>query len=268
MNHWIALFLTGRHPGYREPFNKLEYLDLLFEFDPRSFSEDRMAQLKNHQDYDFYLFTLDTLQKKCRDQDEYQSFLKKIKVPREIVLRSDEEDKKYDQDLLKSFLTKCNETELGENLVTPLLKKLGYQLVHFKGTVRETDNGLDYFVMFYEAPSGSRRFVGVQLKAISFTGNGTTGKKWQDLKSEINDAFKRSHIIPGSSLDKVFIDELIVITSGRFSDDFISIAREEVKEYKCNVDFFDQNWLLSQLLVHKLPASIDTNIKRISKNKR
>lgn len=85
-NHWIALYLTGKYPGYFYTPDKLLFIDELQAINPLSFSDEKIklfGMFGKVNEYEFYLSFLNKLERSFNGQ--YNDFLDRIKIPKDII---------------------------------------------------------------------------------------------------------------------------------------------------------------------------------------
>lgn len=102
-NHWIALFLSGKYPGFNRTPDKLLFIDSLQEINPKSFSDDKIKIFGLFGQVDEYEFYFSFLNKAERDfNDQYESLLRKLQVPNELYIGVGVESFPYER-LLTEF---------------------------------------------------------------------------------------------------------------------------------------------------------------------
>lgn len=261
MNHWIALYLTGKYPGRYLVPDKLRFIDAAFEAFPSEFSDAKVRLIENLSEYEFYFTVLNKIERLSREK--YNDFLIKLEVPSVLNNPVNVDEKIYDADVIAKFLLNANEYEFGKFIVTPLLIKQGFKDVFFKGRVSTKDYGLDYYPMAYNGTFGQTRIVGVQLKAVNMS-NGDSNNVWTTLKSEMESAFTATHSYSGN---KVKINEYIIINSRRISQEVIAEINEISAKYNFTVSMIDGEKIRDLLIMMPLPISLEKDINKVANRK-
>lgn len=98
-NHWLALYLTGKYPGFFHTPDKLLFIDELQAINPSTFSDEKIKMFGMFGQVDEYEFYLSFLGKVERNfTDKFVLFLEKLNIPKEI--RDQSIKKFFDHDLL------------------------------------------------------------------------------------------------------------------------------------------------------------------------
>lgn len=88
-NHWIALYLTGKHPGHFRTPDKLLFIDSLKVVSPTEFSDEKIKLLAMFGQVDEYEFYLSHIAKVEREfPGKLGAFMSSLGIPDEI--RGDE----------------------------------------------------------------------------------------------------------------------------------------------------------------------------------
>ena len=84
-NHWVALYLSGKYPGFFRTPDKLFFIDSLQSINPTAFSDEKIKMLGLFGLVDEYEFYYSFLNKIERDfSDQFIEFLDILNVPKEI----------------------------------------------------------------------------------------------------------------------------------------------------------------------------------------
>ncbi len=88
-NHWLALYLTGKYPGYFHTPDKLLFIDELQAINPTTFSDEKIKMFGMFGQVDEYEFYLSFLNKVERNfADKFSPFLQSLNIPKEIIAQS------------------------------------------------------------------------------------------------------------------------------------------------------------------------------------
>jgi len=92
INHWIALYLSGKYPGHFRTPDKLYFIDKLQAINPTVFSDEKIKMFGMFGQVDEYEFYLSFLNKVDRDFPENSTLFKNsFDLPSEITnIQSDE----------------------------------------------------------------------------------------------------------------------------------------------------------------------------------
>lgn len=248
-NHWIALYLSGQYPGsYRMP-NRLEVLMKVRQLDTANFGDVTIGLLKDKGDSEFYYSLLETFES-SHSSEEYSQLLERIGIPDDVKvdpLRNGRIPTPFKIKALEKYLQSVKETPFSIEVVLPILQAMGYENVTYKGTVKETDLGVDFHVLKFQSPGSITHYTGVQVKAEPLTPGDTTkkGEALNHLIAQVKTAFSQSHRI--TTGEKVTISEMLVFNARLVQ----SSARDKFfddKELKGRpINFVDQQGVLSLL---------------------
>jgi hypothetical protein len=196
--------------------DRFEIINIARSLDDDNFGQNMLSHLANKGDVEFYRTILSSFER-LKSKEEYESFLKKLNIPDAVRVDpyKKESDTREIVDLqaISDFLDTTDETDFSRFIVMPILHAMGYKKVEYKGTVKESDFGTDFYPVYYESPAGIKYYSGVQLKACKMT-NGSSSALGQNeltLIQEIEKAFVSRHI--DNTGNEFYISEMIVMNS-------------------------------------------------------
>jgi hypothetical protein len=104
-NHWLALYLTGKYPGYFKTPDKLLFIDKLQEINPTTFSDEKVklfGMFGQVDEYEFYLGFINKVERNF--PTEFSNFTKALEIPQEILDKINKNKTFNHTELLEEFI--------------------------------------------------------------------------------------------------------------------------------------------------------------------
>ncbi len=164
--------------------------------------------------------------------------------------------------LLEKFLKKATEDEFARYLMIPLMEEMWFKQLSFYGKVSEKDYWLDMYPVVYETPFWDSQYLWIQFKKTNI-GHGSTNTEWQNLKSELEDAFTHNwkHLSLGGS--NIKIDGIITITSWKKTA-LRTDADLHEKFKESYIRIYDHEDIIRWSQIYPIAINLTTKIEKIA----
>lgn len=213
-----------------------------------------------------------------KDQDNSEKIQKIIRKYK-FIQNTPEEKQFIDLSLLEKFLNLCDEYELGEYLILPILKEMWFYNVHYYWKTFKTDKWIDFYPVKYKFSFDDEIIFGIQLKIWNIT-IGDTSKDYKEISEIIKWLINEIETASETSKTKRTntnqwylgrLDWLIIITSWNkdIEIDEKIINKIDTKCWLFNfIRVYDWKDIKSWCEEYPLPVNIINKIKEIVEEKK